>query len=54
MNYNAANNKPVSFRLGELKPILQREAVKQDRSLTYVVKHILKQHIEGKKGRAKK
>jgi hypothetical protein len=49
MNYNAANNKPTSIKLGELKPILQREATAKDRSLHYIIKQVLKTHIESKK-----
>lgn len=40
------NKKPFPIRLGELKPILQQEALKNDRSLHYWVLKILKTHID--------
>ena len=40
------DNNPFLVRLGELKPILQQEAVDNDRSLHYWIKKILKQYIE--------
>lgn len=42
------NNKPFPIRLGELKPILQQEAMENDRSLHYWVKKILKAYVESK------
>lgn len=35
------DNKPFPVRLGELKPFLQAEALKADRSLHYWIKKIL-------------
>lgn len=40
------HNKPVSIRLGELKPLLQREATSKDRSLHYLCKKVLREHCE--------
>jgi len=39
------NNKPFPIRLGELKPILQQQALGQDRSLHYWILKILKTHV---------
>jgi len=45
-----ADNKPFPVRLGELKKPLQMEAVQADRSLHYLIKKILKLHVDsGKK-----
>ena len=35
------NNKPFPVRLGEIKPILQKQASDNDRSLHYWIKKIL-------------
>jgi hypothetical protein len=40
------NNKPFPIRLGDLKPILQEQALAQDRSLHYWILKILKNHIK--------
>lgn len=40
------NKKPFPVRLGELKPILQREALEQDRSLHNLIIKILKSYIK--------
>ena len=40
------NNNPYPLRLGDLKPILQKEASQNDRSLHFWIKKILKLHIE--------
>ena len=39
------NKKPFPIRLGELKPLLQKEALANDRSLHYWIIKILKTHI---------
>lgn len=43
---NRNNDKPFPIRLGELKPILQQEAVSHDRSLHYWIKKILREYIK--------
>lgn len=44
------NNKPFPVRLGDMKTELQQQAVEQDRSLHYLIRKILKSHLEkGKK-----
>lgn len=43
------NNKPFPIRLGDLKPVLQKEAVSNDRSLHYWIKKILKEYLSKKK-----
>lgn len=43
------NNKPFPIRLGEIKPILQKEAANNDRSLHYWIRKILKDYIKIKK-----
>jgi hypothetical protein len=43
------NNKPFPIRLGDLKPILQKEASAHERSLHYWIKNILKKYIEKNK-----
>lgn len=40
------NNKPFPIRLGDLKPILQKEATENDRSLHYWIKKILSAYIK--------
>jgi len=42
---NQDNDKPFPIRLGELKPILQQEALNNDRSLHYWIKKILKDYV---------
>ena len=42
------NNKPFPIRLGELKPILQAEATKDDRSLHYLIRKILSEYVNKK------
>ena len=39
------NNKPFPVRLGELKPILQKQAAEKERSLHYWIVKILKTHV---------
>lgn len=39
------HSKPISVRLGDLKPLLQKEAAENDRSLHYWVKKILKEYV---------
>lgn len=39
------NKKPFPVRLGELKPILQQQALNQDRSLHNWIIKILKSHV---------
>lgn len=46
MQTKGANNKPFPVRLGEIKPILQREAASNERSLHYTIKKILKAYVE--------
>ena len=41
-------DKPYPLRLGDLKPPLQMEACQDDRSLAYLIKKILKNHIDSK------
>lgn len=41
------DDKPTSLRLGELKKPLQEEAFKQDRSLHWLIRKILKTWVEG-------
>ena len=41
-----SNNNPYALRLGELKLPLQIEACEQDRSLQWVIKRILRTHVE--------
>lgn len=43
------DDKPFPIRLGEIKPILQQEAVDNDRSLHYWIKKILSDYIKVKK-----
>jgi hypothetical protein len=43
------NDKPFPIRLGEIKPILQQEAVDNDRSLHYWIKKILNDYVKIKK-----
>lgn len=38
------NNKPFPVKLGELKPFLQAEAQKEDRSLHYWIRKILTEY----------
>jgi len=40
------NNKPFPIRLGDLKPVLQQQALEQDRSLHNWIIKILKSHIK--------
>lgn len=40
-------NKPFPVRLGELKMPLLEEAAKQDRSLTWLIRKILKLYVDG-------
>lgn len=47
-------DKPYPIRLGNLKPPLQQEACQDDRSLAYLIKKILKSHVESKNIRDKK
>jgi hypothetical protein len=42
------NDRPVSVRLGELKPFLQQEAYQHKRSLHWWIKEILREYKEGK------
>lgn len=42
---NQNNDKPFPIRLGELKPLLQQEAMTNDRSLHYWIKKILKEYV---------
>lgn len=44
----AHNNNPFPIRLGELKPILQQEALINDRSLHYLIKKILSDYVKTK------
>ena len=43
------NNKPFPIRLGDIKPILQKEAAAHDRSLHYWIKKILGEYIKKSK-----
>lgn len=43
------NKKPFPIRLGELKPILQKEAAENERSLHWWIKKILKEYINKQK-----
>lgn len=47
--YMKNDDKPFPIRLGEIKPILQQEAVDNDRSLHYWIKKILSDYIKVKK-----
>lgn len=40
------NEKPFPVRLGDIKPILQKEASENDRSLHYWIKKILSIHCK--------
>lgn len=40
------HNKPFPIRLGELKPILQKEAAANERSLHYWINKILKDYVK--------
>ena len=44
MKSNTKDN-PFPIRLGELKPVLQQEAMTNDRSLHYWIKKILKEYV---------
>lgn len=44
-----SDNNPFPVRLGDIKPILQKEASNNDRSLHYWIKKILKDYIKAKK-----
>lgn len=48
------NNKPFPVRLGQLKPILQQQALAEDRSLHNWIIKILKSHIKNSKPETKK
>ncbi len=48
------NSKPFPVRLGELKPILQQQALGEDRSLHNWIIKILKAHVNKTTIRAKK
>lgn len=39
------NEKPVPVKLGDMKPILQKEAFEKERSLHWLIKKILATHI---------
>jgi len=39
------NNKPVPVRLGELKPIIQKQAFENDRSMHYWILKLLKEGL---------
>ncbi len=43
------NNKPYPLKLGELKPLLQKEANENDRSLAGMIRKILKDYLVSKK-----
>ena len=51
---NTPLDKPYPLRLGDLKPPLQMEACEDDRSLAYLIKKILKKHVESKSVRDQK
>lgn len=43
------HDKPFPIKLGDMKPILQQEAVENDRSLHYWIKKILSDYLKVKK-----
>lgn len=43
------NDKPTPVRLGDLKPELQKEAHELERSMNWLIKKILRSHIEKRK-----
>jgi predicted HicB family RNase H-like nuclease len=45
MNDLSRNHKPTAIRLKDLKAPLQKEAMKQDRSLNYLIFKILKEFV---------
>jgi len=47
------NNKPFPVRLGPLKPILQQQALAEDRSLHNWIIKILKSHVKNSKVESK-
>jgi hypothetical protein len=42
------NDKPYPIKLGELKPLLQKEAMQLDRSMAWLIRDILKKHFANK------
>jgi hypothetical protein len=48
------SNNPYAVRLGDLKPPLQIEACELDRSLHWLIKKILRNHVDGKNLRDQK